>query len=241
MSRLVSASLAAFAALAAFAGCGLLSGDLREEVRLSYTFDAMSLEGWTGGLADYTAGTEPADYDFVAEARRLPDAVAAAGGGAFIASTNTTDDLFTYIKQSVPGLLPGVTYAVTFTLRLASDAPSGCVGIGGAPGESVYVKVGATALEPRAVVQDGVYRMNVDIGSQAQEGNASHVVGDVANGAACEGEARYRIIERESDRPVEAVADAFGRLWIFVGMDSGFEGRTGLYVDQVDVRFVGVE
>lgn len=226
--------------LLAVAGCGIFGGDLREEVRSAFTFDANTLEGWQPGLADYDAGTEPADYDFVGEARRLPD-TAGESGAVFLASTNTTDDLFTYMKESVPGLLPGVTYEVTFSLRLASNAPSGCAGAGGAPGEAVYLKVGASTVEPETTRQGDAYRLNVDIGSQSEEGDATHVVGDIANGAACDGDAPYRIITRESTRPITVEADPFGRIWIFVGFDSGFEGRTELYVDELTARFVGVE
>ncbi len=44
-------------------------------------------------------------------------------------------------------------------------------GIGGSPGESVYVKAGATTEEPLIIEDsDGWLRMNIDKGNQAGEG-----------------------------------------------------------------------
>ena len=35
--------------------------------------------------------------------------------------------------------------------------------------------------------------------------------------------------------PVVATADAAGKIWVFVGTDSGFEGRTTLYYSKITV------
>lgn len=222
------------------AGCGILGDGPREELSLSFGFDQVTLQGWTPGLADYAADEAPATYDFVGEARALPNELDMASGGAFLASTNFTDDLFTYMKQPISGLVPGARYGVHFGIQAASNAPSGCAGIGGAPGESVYLKVGASSIEPKAVVEGDRYRMNVDIGSQSEAGADTHVLGDIANGAPCASDVSYRLITRQSTRPIEVEANAEGVIWVFVGTDSGFEGRTGLYYDLISLRFVGV-
>lgn len=41
------------------------------------------------------------------------------------------------------GLVAEAAYEVSYVVRFASNAPSGCAGVGGAPGESVWKKVGA--------------------------------------------------------------------------------------------------
>ena len=57
-----------------------------------------------------------------------------------------------FFKGPISGLLPGSRYGVTVSVEIATDTPAGCVGVGGAPGESVRIKAGATAVEtaPRA-------------------------------------------------------------------------------------------
>lgn len=50
----------------------------------------------------------------------------------------------------VSDLRPNSLCAVTVCLRAAIDTPPGCIGVGGAPGESVWIKGGVTAVEPLA-------------------------------------------------------------------------------------------
>lgn len=107
--------------------------------------------------------------------------------------------------------------------------PAGCFRVGGAPGESVWVKAGATAVDPLAV-RDGSYlRMNIDVGNQSAGGSEGVVLGDVANSRRCE---QPRQWERKSfaGRPIPASISipASGRAWLCFGVDSGFEARTGI-------------
>ena len=72
----------------------------------------------------------------------------------FISGVNRSDDLFMFYKGQVGGLQGGTTYQVSFQVEFATIAPSGCIGVGGAPGENVYIKAGATTerangIEPR--------------------------------------------------------------------------------------------
>ena len=123
-------------------------------------------------------------------------------------------------------------------MEIATDVPAGCFGVGGGPGESVWVKAGATAVEPLAV-RDGTYlRMNIDIGNQSAGGSQGVVLGNVANSIPCEQPRRW---ERRSfgGRPVPAPVSvpASGRAWLFFGVDSGFEARTGIYFMRAEAVF----
>ena len=62
----------------------------------------------------------------------------------------------------------------------------GCFGVGGAPGESVWIKAGATAIEPLAIRDSSYLRMNIDIGNQSGGGAHAVVLGDIANSRSCE-------------------------------------------------------
>ena len=56
---------------------------------------------------------------------------------------NLPDDLFMFLKRRLgtdDGIVPGQKYRITYTMVFASSAPSGAAGIGGAPGESVFIK-----------------------------------------------------------------------------------------------------
>ena len=115
------------------------------------------------------------------------------------------------------------------------------MGIGGSPGESVFVKAGATAMEPLAKEDaSGWLRMNIDKGNQGNEGKDMINLGDVAHPELGEGTGEeYQIKTLSSDgRSFEVVTDADGGLWFIVGTDSGFEGLTALYYGYISIALV---
>src|SRR5688572_16762834 len=137
-------------------------------VRRTWQF-APGAEGWTHGFADYPVGEE-AFHELEFAHRALPPALGGGRSGLYLSGNNHSDDLFMFVKAPVDGLESATAYDVRLQVRIASKAPKGAVGIGGAPGESVVFKAGATAVEPVPVAVDGTQRMNVDIGSQATGG-----------------------------------------------------------------------
>ena len=202
---------------------------------LQFTFD-QDMGDWAGAFADYSESMSSADMNLVFDRRPLPDGVDAEGEALFLAGTNHSDDLFMYLKREVTGLAPNTTYALTYRLRLASNAPSGCVGIGGPPGEAVWLKAGAARTEPERIVEDGHYRLNVDKGNQSSGGDDAQVLGTIGNGVNECTETPYRMITRTNeDDPFVLTTDDEGALWLLVGTDSGFEGRTALYYDTIEV------
>ena len=124
---------------------------------------------------------------------------------------------------------------------MATDTPSGCFGIGGAPGESVYIKAGVSEVEPLPILEDSYLRMNIDIGNQSNGGEQAAVLGNIANSRPSE---QSRQWERKSfpAQPVPApvTASPNGRVWLLFGADSGFEGRTQIYFTRVSVTFAPV-
>ena len=128
-----------------------------------------------------------------------------------------------------------------FTIVFASNAPSGAVGIGGSPGESVLLKAGASTVEPEVYFDSdaGYYLMNVDKGSgNSGNGTAASVVGDIANGLSAEENPRYVSLKRQHEHKYTVNASQDGELWLLVGTDSGFEGLTGIYYQSIVVTLV---
>lgn len=209
--------------VAGIAGC---SNDDPQTFRIDFSGGS---QGWVAGFADYPPGEE-VFYELEAEWRRLPDSLDPGRGGLYISGNNHSDDLWMCYKGRIGGLEPNRPYRVRFDLELATAVPSGCAGVGGAPGEDVTVKAGASTVEPDAVLEDGLLRMNLDKGQQTSGGANAVVVGDVANGIPCEATPRWELVHRSSETEgLEVTADESGSLWLFVGTDSGFEATTSLY------------
>lgn len=195
-------------------------------------------QGWEPGFADYPIADQSI-YDLEAGIRALPDELTDPGSGYFISGNNHSDDLFMFLRRRLgpeEGVQAGQRYRLHYTIRLASNAQSGCFGVGGAPGESVYLKAGGSGTPPVAVNDEGHARLNIDKGNQAQGGADASVVGDIANGTVCDPALIYYVslTKTYTHEPVSAADD--GSLWLLVGTDSGFEGTTALYYQQIDVR-----
>ena len=204
---------------------------------LMFAFDfRRGPQGFVAGFADYPPAHADI-YELTSDHRALPPPLAPEPA-LFISGVNRSADLFMFFKGPVDGLSPGVSYGVTVSVEIATDVPAGCFGVGGAPGESVWVKAGATAVEPLAV-RDGAYlRMNIDIGNQSAGGQQGVVLGDVANSRPCEEPRRWErksLASRSVPAPVSVPAS--GRAWLLFGVDSGFEARTGIYFMRAEAVF----
>ena len=205
------------------------------EAEFSFTFESHA-EGWTSGFADLPADFEPSIYELDSGHRSLPHGLE--GNGLYIQGHNRSADLFMFFKRQVEGLKAGATYAASASIDLATNVPSGSIGIGGSPGESVSVKAGAATVEPVAEGED--LRMNIDKGNQANGGEAMVVLGNVAHPDVIGEEYRIKSLEN-SGSPVDVTADGEGRLWLIVGTDSGFEGLSTLYYARIAFRLRMVE
>ena len=235
MKTILKTGLSA-ALLATLAACGGGNGDsgATGPKQLSVVFDFdKGVEGWSGGSSDFTPGTEPANVVFEQRALSAP----LSGKGYFIGGTNRSDDLFLFVKRQFPGLEKNGVYNLSYTLKFASNVPSGCMGVGGSPGESVWVYAGATATEPKAVTVNNEVRMNIDKGNQAGAGKDAQILGTLGNGQPC-GSTTYVSKTLKSAAPQKVTADANGAVWVMLGIDSGFEARSELTLQSVTIDAV---
>jgi hypothetical protein len=197
-------------------------------------------EGWVAGFADLPADYEEEIFELDSEWRKMPDGLD--GFGIYIQGHNRSDDLFMFIKRQVEGLNPDTNYNVIFNIDLATNIPEGMMGIGGSPGESVYVKAGSTVIEPDVIEDDqGWLRMNIDKGNQATEGedmiNLGNIAYPVEEGEEPTGEYKIKLLDNEG-QTFNISTDGTGTLWFIVGTDSGFEGLTALYYATITITIV---
>ncbi len=203
------------------------------------TFDfGQGDQGWQAGFADFSG--DPSGYQLDAGVRTLPAEIGP-GTGYMIQGFNHSDDLFMFLKcklTTADGVGVNQPYRVRFRLGFGSNAPSGAGGIGGAPGESVFLKAGAGAVEPQ-VVQTDNRPLNADKGNQGVGGRYASILGDIANGEPpASGDQPYVSLTRNGTMTFAARSDADGNLWLLAGTDSGFEGFTRLYYQRITVTLL---
>lgn len=187
---------------------------------------------WQAGFSDYPTDNATT-YELESGIRNLPTGYT--GQGFYLKGMNRSDDLFMYIKRKITGLEPATRYQLSVSVRFLTDAASDCMGVGGAPGESVYLKFGYASQEPQ---QSGYY-LNVDKGNQSQDGSNARVIGNIASGEiSCDSDKfASKIVSGSGNTPLQFTSNADGSIWVFLGTDSGFEGLTRLYYRELELRF----
>lgn len=240
----------AYTTLLALLAAALLIGCSRPEPQpepLTIHFDfSTSDHGWVGDFTDLPVDFEPDIYELEFTHAARPESLPQgdrAGKALMISGHNRSDDLFMFVKKQLTqadGIKPDTTYWLRFTVEFATDAPAGAMGIGGPPGEAVWVKVGASDVEPVPVAeQDGPHPnwiLNVDKGNQNNDGRNALRIGDVAKVHNEEFDVYELKTLDNTMYPLEAVSDAEGNLWVFVGTDSGFEGLTRLFYTAISIE-----
>jgi hypothetical protein len=217
--------------------CRDAAGISDDSYDISFDFSS-DYQGWIAGFADYPVGKE-AEWAIGSSLAALPAPLDGSRKGILLSGENHSDDLFMYVTRGVTGLMPNARYEARFRVTIATNAPRNCVGIGGAPGESVVLKVGATATEPGRVVDAAqYYRANFDHGAQLVGGRNAAPLGNIATSNANCAVPRYELKEFDGGAsPVTISTDASGRLWLVVGVDSGFAGTTAVYITSIRIAF----
>lgn len=200
--------------------------------------------GWTAAFADFSPVSLPT-MDLDSGVRNLPPELAGGGTGFWITGHNRSDDLFMFLFRKVSaadGVQPDQLYQVRVVITAASQAGSNCIGIGGAPGEGVYMKAGATPTAP-VVGLDSTnhYRVNFDKGQQSQSGSEVSVAGNVANGTSvCSENAPFVTLSWDHTHPQLVRSNTLSELWLVAGTDSAFEGKTTLYYQSIEATLTPV-
>lgn len=217
-----------------------------QQTTLNLSFDFRNgAEGWQADFSDYAPATNQSGfYELQAGIKSLPPEIDASRTGFFFQGNNHSDDLFMFMKRRLSpseGIVAGIRYQLTYTLTMASNSQSGCIGAGGSA-ESVYLKAGASPYEPLPfTASNGFLVMNVDKGNQHVGGPAASVAGDITNGTPCNPRVSpYITIQRVHQHTTEVTASPAGELWLLVGTDSGFEGRTTYYYQSIKVTLTPV-
>ena len=154
-------SFALCLALFGLSGCNI---DLIPEEGRAFNYDFNAgAQGWTAGFSDYPADNA-ASYQLQSGIKALPQN--SGKSGFFVSGMNRSDDLFMFLKRQFSGLEPSTKYYARVRLSFLSNAGVSCMGVGGAPGESVYLKFGYGDKEPK---QEGYY-LNLDKGRHTTTG-----------------------------------------------------------------------
>jgi len=225
---------------AALSGCDIETQSLVNPTEFSFSYDfEADAQGWEDAFADYPVGEE--DFFELSFAHdTLPENLPQRGA-LRISGNNHSDDLFMFLRKQVSGLKPNTAYNIIFHVELASQYPESSVGVGGSPGASVAMLVGAMRRQPGVVEGNLGYDAmvpNFDHRIPFERGQKTDDVLNIGNIGIPGEEFIYTLISRSNeDIPFVETTDKDGKIWVIVGTDSGFEATTTLFYDQIDITF----
>jgi hypothetical protein len=208
-------------------------------LQLHYSFERR-MQGFKSVFADLPEDWQGADYELDYRRELLPVPLSDFDG-LRLTGHNRSDDLAMLVTAPVRGLMPDTLYRVEVEAEFATNVPYGCAGVGGSPGDGVYVKLGASGDEPVAIVDpvDGWQRLNIDFGIQSQAGANARVAGTLANSQDCANgvDVDYELKTLTTEgQPLLVSASDDGTLWLIAGTDSAFEGFTQYYIVSLTAR-----
>jgi len=226
-------TVATITAIGLLTGCGGSAPQPKVGTDINYSF-AQNMDGWDVGFSDYTTLTKPTDVKQVHAAIPIPGASKA----LYMGATNLSDDLLLYTYRKVTGFIPNSTYIGQFTVTFASDAPAGCAGAGGSPGDSVWL-IGAVSRDKpeNKMIRENTL-LNISRGNQSTGGDSADVLGTIGiSGLPC---SEQRNAQRKTLGPskwIPFTTDDTGSAWILIGLDSGFESYSQIWLENVKFTY----
>ena len=223
--------------VALFFGCDLSRDSESTEINWNFTFDSDE-EGFEAIFSDYhDDGRSYESYRMEYGHREIP-VVGKESMGLYIASMNRSDDIFMGFVKELDGLLVNQRYTFEVSFQLATDVDPSMGGIGGDPGGSVFVKGGVAIVKPESTLNsdEGMYRMNIDIGQQSSSGRDMIAIGNMAKPENMAGVAGF--IFKEMGFTFQATTGSNGHAYLIIGTDSGYEGYTQYYLDNIEVKAI---
>ena len=199
--------------------------------------------GWTSDFAGYPPATNQSGfYQLNSGVRYGPRKLTHVPLRAFyIQGASNSGELIMFLKRLLTaedGIVANRAYRLEYTMKIASPAPTGCVGIGWPPGEGVFIRAGGTRFEPLTVLEsNGWLGLNFDILRDTSD------AGDIANPLDCEiafPTLPFAYIDRSVVHSSNITATPQAELWLFVGTVSLFEGFSRLYYQDIRVKLVPV-
>jgi|LGOV01.1.fsa_nt_gb hypothetical protein len=149
-----------------------------------------------------------------------------------IDGSNHSDDMFMGFYKKINGLEANKTYIYKLSFDIGTNVSGGMMGIGGSPGSSVYVKAGILSSAPISELNEQNYYelTNLDKANQSQSGTDLKVVSNMKKVSGDYSEAfEYKTVVNH----FIATTNELGEAFILVGTDSGFEGLTTVYYDNI--------
>jgi hypothetical protein len=190
--------------------------------------------GWTADFAYYPASEDSIDNELETAFTYLPRKLNGIQG-VKLEGTNNGTNLFMFLKKKITGLKPNTPYIIAYHVEYATNKS---VADKDGEGKSVHLMAGATPLEPKKVVEKKLVVLNIDKGTYNDLGEDMVVLGPL--GAKESDGENYQLVQRNNaneNAAFYATSNSKGELWVVIGTESNFVGRTTIYYTKFNLVF----
>jgi len=186
------------------------------------------VEGWAGDYALYNLA-DTTKVAFSMERDSLPSDIDSLRWSLRLGGTNVGDSIFLFLKKEIAGLNPEKTYNVSFDINLATNFPD----LPGATGTTISLKAGASDTEPAKKLAGNYYNFSLNKGRWNEDGAEMVIIGNLVNNSA---RAQYQLVNRNNgSKTISVKPDVNGKIWVCIGEDTRYKGRTVIYYDMIKV------
>lgn len=190
---------------------------------------SQGLEGWAAEFTEYPLGETPESdsiYKWSASISQVPGSNRPA---ILLSCENLNGDIFMFLKRKVTDLKPNTNYSIVFEITMATNSVAG---------QPLILKAGASELEPKKVIENGYYQLNIDKGEDFASGENLYSFGDVG-GVAPSSDAYIPVSRGNAsvNQPILATTNSKGELWLIVGTDCMYTGFNSVYYSRISVVY----
>ncbi len=227
------------------AGCDIsFSSTEKQNLSLNYDFSETS-QSFLIDTADHNV-EHPSNEQIIAKMDKLPSPYEYRRGIKF-RWNNYSDDMKGFIKKKITGLKTNKTFQVDFKVDVLTFMSENCAGIGGNPGQAVRVKASLLKEEPVKSIEKSEYidhiieQYVISIDDGQSGGDDVTVMGHIGLPVACDdaffmNPPVWEIKPLTNDETFTFTSDADGEAWVYVSIDSGFEGISEFYLTNVELN-----
>jgi hypothetical protein len=219
-------------------GCDVLESDAPAST-FEYDF-TQSDHDWEAFISNYS-NADLQQLDFTADYTGLPSPLPSSDNAHFIQAENHPEGFKMLYRKQIDGLEPFTPYQIRYTIRFATDVPSGCDEIGEPAGEDVRVLARSHVLKPDTTDIQGFDFQNV-LNIQHLENPQTWLnestIGDITNTRECGESRQFEMKEIRTSSGFDSItADSNGRAWLMFGTRTGYQGDTILYYTYFKAEF----
>ncbi|TVX99852.1 copper amine oxidase N-terminal domain-containing protein [Cohnella terricola] len=201
-------------------------------LKIKSSFDE-GTDNWIGEFADLPSEGDNTIYELEHKRELLPLPGNTKNYGYKLKGMNRSDDLFMFMYKKISGLQPNATYNVSMLFDLYTNEAGGSFGVGGSGSESVFVKAGVVNIEPKPIIVKDYYRMSIDAGNQSEGGKQMQVIGNISKPDSDKEGYQRKPFKYDT----KVTTNENGEAYLVIGTDSGYEGLTTLYYDNIQADF----